>query len=59
MGGVEINYNELNKLKWTEENQKLGKGPSKNYVTPRGGEGVNDFVTCRYVYLRGREISIL
>ena len=30
------------------------KGPSKNYVTSRGGEGVDDFVTYRYVYLRGR-----
>ena len=29
-------------------------GPSKNYVTPRGGEGVDDFVTYRYVYLRER-----
>ena len=25
-------------------------GPSKNYVTARGGEGVDDFVTYRYVY---------
>ena len=30
-------------------------GPSKSYVTPRGGEGVDDFVTYRYVSLRGRE----
>jgi len=24
-------------------------GPSKNYVTPRGEEGVDDFDTYRYV----------
>ena len=30
------------------------RGPSKNYVTSRGGEGVDDFVTYRYVYLRGK-----
>ena len=29
------------------------KGPSKNYVTARGGEGVDDFVTYRYVYFEG------
>ena len=29
------------------------KGPSKNYVTARGGEGVDDFVTYRYVYFWG------
>ena len=26
------------------------KGPSKNYVTTRGGEGADDFVTYCYVY---------
>ena len=29
------------------------KGPSKNYVTSRVGEGVDDFVTYRYVYFEG------
>ena len=32
----------------------LIKGPSKNYVTARGG-GVTDFVTYRYVYFEGGE----
>ena len=31
-------------------------GQSKNYVTSRGGEEVDDFVTYRYVYLRGRGV---
>ena len=31
----------------------LAKGPSKNYLTARGEEGVNDFVTYRYVYFEG------
>ena len=29
------------------------KGPSKNYVTARGGEGFDDFVTYPYEYLGG------
>ena len=29
------------------------KGPSKNYVTVREGEGVDDVVTYRYVYFEG------
>ena len=32
--------------------QKL-MGPSKNYVTAKGGEWVDDFVTYRYVYFEG------
>ena len=36
--------------------KKIGMGPSKNYVTSRGGEGVGDFATYRYVYLRGRRV---
>ena len=35
---------------WLDNNIK---GPSKNYVTARGGEGVDDFVTYRYVYFEG------
>ena len=31
-------------------------GPSKNYVTARGGEKVDDFVTYRYVYLEGEGV---
>ena len=31
----------------------MHKGPSKNYVTARGGEGVDDFVTYRYVNFEG------
>ena len=31
----------------------LHMGPSKNYVTARGGEGVTNFVTYRYVYFEG------
>ena len=30
-----------------------GKGPSKNYLTPIGGEGVDDFVTYSYVNFEG------
>ena len=33
--------------------QSTSLGPSKNYVTARGGEGVDDFVTYRYVYFEG------
>ena len=32
------------------------KGPSKNYVTARGGKGIEDFVTYRYVYFVGRGV---
>ena len=28
-------------------------GPSKNYITPRVGEGVNDFVTYCFVHFEG------
>ena len=28
----------------------VDKGSSKNYITARGGEGVDDFVTYHYVY---------
>ena len=31
----------------------LLKGASKNYVTPRGGKGVDDFVKNRYVSFEG------
>ena len=31
------------------------RGHPKNYVTARGKEGVNDFVTYRYVYFEGEE----
>ena len=31
-------------------------GSSKNYVTSRGGMGVDDFVTYRYVYLKGEGV---
>ena len=30
--------------------------PSKNYLTVRGGKRVDNFVTYRYVYLRGRGV---
>ena len=36
--------------------KKRNMGPSKNYVTARGKEGVDNFVTYRYVYLRGRGV---
>ena len=35
----------------------IRKGPSNNYVTSIGGEGIDGFVTYRYVYLRGRGVS--
>ena len=34
------------------------KGPSTNYVTTRGGEGVDDFVTYRYVYFEGEGANL-
>ena len=39
---------------WTYPECDVLKGASKNYVTARGGEGVDDFVTYRYVYFWGR-----
>ena len=34
----------------------LSKGPSKNYVAVRVGEGVEDFLTYRYVYFEGEGV---
>ena len=46
---MEINTDSEKKIKGQEDM----KGPSKNYVNARGGEGVEDFVTYRYVYFEG------
>ena len=50
------NVVEMIKALKTGQMRLLSKGPSKNYVTAREGEGVDDFVTYRYVYLRGRGV---
>ena len=44
----------MKRLKWLiRVEQGTNKVPSKNYVTARGDEGVDDFVTYLYVYFEG------
>ena len=45
-------YVRVNEGNWSFH-RITGQGPSKNYVTARGGEGVDNFVTYCYVYFLG------